>query len=86
MAIKLCKCTNCEWTGKKLFSNKSETKTCPECGSLLEVDKVSTIKSGLLFDRIPGGYEDTKLTEKIQSEEGQYQQAAFLSGESRTAY
>jgi len=82
MAVKIYKCPDCKWTGRKL--SKPELK-CPECEALLEEDLIATCK-GADFDRVPGGYDSMKLTQERRSIEGQDKEAAYLAGTTRTAY
>jgi len=82
MAVKIYKCTECEWAGRKL--NKPDIK-CPECEAALEEDLIATCK-GADFDRVPGAYDSMKLTQQRQSPEGQDRETAYLAGTTRTAY
>ena len=85
MPIKLTKCSSCDYTGKHLYKN-NEDKFCPKCGTILLIDNLGSVKKGVSFERVPGGYDYVKLTNRMNSEDGIYKQAAFFSGESNSAY
>jgi ribosomal protein L40E len=85
MPIRHTNCTKCEWTGERLYKN-NEDKICPKCGALLSIDAISTAKKGVMFERVPGGYDDVKLNSNMMTDEGIEQQAAYLAGQARSAY
>jgi len=82
MAVKIYKCSECDWTGKKI---EKPEMNCPECKRPLEVDVIATMK-GANFDRVPGGYESIKLNNERRSLHGQELETAYLAGTSREAY
>jgi len=79
--IKYYKC-KCGWEGKRIAK---PDLTCKECGELLEVDVMATVKTSK-FERVEGAYEETKLTEYRRSKDGQLRESAYLAGDLESAY
>jgi transcription initiation factor IIE alpha subunit len=85
MARKVYRCNNenCLTVQKTQFTN--EDHTCSDCGEMMELDKVASMK-GVSMDRVPDGYESNELQRIRNSRDGQIAEANYLAGEGNTAY
>ena len=89
MAIKVFECENpeCEWEDKlSSRSQRSKDLICPKCNSKIKINRIKTMKLATGNDIVPGGYDQAKLNEFRQSEEGVKQEADFLSGKAKSAF
>jgi hypothetical protein len=76
-----CECGKSE---RKLVK-PNETVICQSCGQEMSKNIIQSV-SKQFCDKVPGGYDDNKMKERIVSKEGMIQEAAYLAGETGSAY
>lgn len=82
MPLFIYDCPNCDNREKRM---SKDNVSCSKCNTVMEKNIVESSKTQI-FDDVPGGYESTKKFEKRTSHAGQLQEAAFLAGETKSAY
>ena len=85
MAIFIYDCVNedCD-NSKKAFQTKEDI-ICDVCGSLMEKNKIKSMKK-IHVDKVPGGYDQTVLKQQRNTQDGQLSESAVLSNNSNSAY
>ena len=83
MPMFIFNCQECGNIEKRIDKNKDIL--CSKCNSKMEKNIIESSKKQM-FDNVPGGFADTEKWNRRTSHEGQLQEAAFLSGETKNAY